>query len=365
VRPNVRDYNGVVGFYKKRGTAVVEAADKLLAAQPTDEQAEKAIQAKLSVLVMLAQLGDKDALTKLEALVGELTKTGRTKLARHAKGVLLTVKLSRVRDAKSEEFLKLVEEVRKHLSEAPVERTDVSLIMTLPRVAEFAGNPELAGRLYNEFAKVLAASQDEQVAGIAKRMEGAARRVDLLGKPMRLEGTKLDGSAFDWSKYRGKVVLVDFWATWCGPCRAEMPNVKKAYGTYHDRGFDVVGLSLDRDLKALEKYVQEEQVPWAILLDHPAILNAQAATTNHRSVPETGETAKSGESKKPGAATSPEFMADYYGVLAIPTTLLVDKDGKVVSLSARGEQLQKHLKDLLGPAEPPKDAPKTPSATSH
>ncbi len=271
-------------------------------------------------------------------------------------GALLTVKVSQVRSSRSDDFRKLVDDVRKYLSEAPVQRTDVALIAALPRAAESSENSELAGQLYGEFAKVLAASKDEQIARVAKNLEGAARRMGLVGNPMRIEGMLLDGSPLDWSQYRGKVVLVDFWATWCGPCMAEMPNVRKMYSTYHDRGFDVVALSLDRDLKALEKYVKGDPVPWAILLDTPVLVKARATAGTK------GEATNSGEPKKANTPTDaadpagPQFMNDYYGVWAIPTTLLVDKDGKVVSLSARGPQLQKLLEKLLGPAEPPKTA---------
>ena len=80
---------------------------------------------------------------------------------------------------------------------------------------------------------------------------------------MEITGTLLDGEPVDWESYRGKVVLVDFWATWCGPCRAEIPNVLEMYEAYHDKGFDVLGVSLDATPEAAEKYVAENKLPWS------------------------------------------------------------------------------------------------------
>ena len=135
----------------------------------------------------------------------------------------------------------------------------------------------------------------------------------------------LNGQPLAWNRYRGKVVLVDFWATWCGPCRAEFPQLKKLYESYKSRGFEVVAICLDQDRAQLEEFLQKESLPWITLHDQ--------------------------------GGTSP--TADRYGVTTLPTSILVDKNGKVISLAARGDELTKQLEKLLGkrwqtlPAFPP------------
>ena len=148
--------------------------------------------------------------------------------------------------------------------------------------------------------------------------------MDLVGKPFTLEGTTVEGKPFQWSKYKGKVVLVDFWATWCKPCRAELANIEKNYDDYHDRGFNVVGISVDRNREALDKFLEEHTHPWTVLHDDQ----------------DASEAAKS--------------MSVYYGVFAVPSVILVGADGTVISISARGEELGKQLRKLFGPPKPEK-----------
>ncbi len=100
-----------------------------------------------------------------------------------------------------------------------------------------------------------------------EKAKATLAKLDRVGKPLTLKFTALDGREIDLEKMRGKVVLIDFWATWCPPCVAEMPHLKAVYQKYHPRGLEIVGLSLDRDRKALEKYVAKEKVPWAQRFD--------------------------------------------------------------------------------------------------
>ena len=149
-------------------------------------------------------------------------------------------------------------------------------------------------------------------------MFGAARRLDLIGKPFVLDGSTVTGRRLDWKKYRGKIVLIDFFATWCGPYRQEIPNIMKCYKAYRKRGFDVVGISIDRDRKVIEDFVEKEKCPWTILLDRNE------------------------------ARGTDKSMATYYGIFWIPQMILVGKDGKVLALNVRGEQLGRKLEELLG-----------------
>jgi peroxiredoxin len=113
---------------------------------------------------------------------------------------------------------------------------------------------------------------------------------------------------------KNKLVLIDFWASWCGPCRGEMPNVIKAYNEFKDKGFAVVGVSLDNNAAAWKKAIKDLGIPWAQMSD---LKGWQCA----------------------GAAL--------YNVRAIPATVLIDQSGTIIARDLRGEELIAKLKELL------------------
>ena len=132
-------------------------------------------------------------------------------------------------------------------------------------------------------------------------------------KPLELKFTAVDGREVDLSKMRGKVVLIDFWAVWCGPCVAELPNVLKVYEKLHPKGFEIVGISLDQDKAKLEAFVKEKGMAWPQYFDGKGWKNE---------------------------------ISSQYGINSIPAMWLVDKKGMVVSTNARGsleELVEKHL----------------------
>jgi peroxiredoxin len=124
------------------------------------------------------------------------------------------------------------------------------------------------------------------------------------------DGKDLQGNALSLSKFKGKVILVDFWATWCPPCVASVPEVQKVYNKYHDKGFEVVGISLDEEKDALEKFVKQRKLPWPQHFD--------------------------------GARFDGKF-AKKYGVNVAPTTYLIGRDGKIINRLAPGDDLEKEV----------------------
>lgn len=137
----------------------------------------------------------------------------------------------------------------------------------------------------------------------------------LVGTPIKLTGVTLDGKPVSLSSLKGKVVLIDFWATWCGPCLREIPNILENYEKYHEHGFEVLAVSTDKDLEKLSDFVEEEQPPWIVLADrHPK--NKQS-------------------------------MAAQFEITGIPTFILVDRDGIVYAVNCRGAKLGQKLEELF------------------
>jgi thiol-disulfide isomerase/thioredoxin len=144
-------------------------------------------------------------------------------------------------------------------------------------------------------------------------MAGAVQRLKLPGQAMQLKGKMVDGSPFDLAGLKGKVVLVDYWATWCGPCIAEMPTLRKLHEKYKTQGFEIVGVSIDEDRPALEEFLASRKLPWIVV--HDAENDGQ-----HPSV-------------------------EKYGILATPTKILIGKDGKVVDVAVTISRLEDLLKE--------------------
>ncbi len=129
--------------------------------------------------------------------------------------------------------------------------------------------------------------------------------------------TDVDGQPVRLADYRGKVVVVDFWATWCGPCRMELPDLKSLYSTYKPQGFEILGLSVDEDPPAVvKKFAQTNGIPYRIVM-------------------------------------ADQDTQGRYGVRAYPTTLVIDRNGVIraryIGITPR-EEFEQAIKPLLGPS---------------
>lgn len=139
-------------------------------------------------------------------------------------------------------------------------------------------------------------------------------KLDAIGKePPHFELTTLEGETVSPGDFEGKVLLMDFWATWCPPCIKELPNVKGVYEKYHAKGFEILGLSADVDKDKLASFVKEQNMPWR-----------QVYLGERR-----------------------EELADLYRVEGIPATFLVDRNGKLRALDLRGKRLEREVARLL------------------
>ena len=157
-----------------------------------------------------------------------------------------------------------------------------------------------------------------QVEYFAQQKAQEAKKNAYVGKQFTdLEEADADGKMHKLSEYvgKGKWVLVDFWASWCGPCMQEMPNVVAAYEKYHTNGFDVVGLSFDNKKEPWLKAIADKNLSWIHLSDLK------------------------------GWKT---VASEVYGVNSIPDNLLIDPQGKIVARSLRAQGLQNKLKEIFG-----------------
>lgn len=312
-------------WLEKQIKGVIACCDQALELKPESKDLVTIYQEKMGAVNVLARVNREDSAAQKEELMKVLEASEEPAIVKMLARLKLQEKAGQVGRMSDEERSAFVEELFGTIGPEGLSSDSYSLIsgvaMTIGRM-----DPEVGAGLYTRLAEAMETSPEERIAQRAERTRGSARRLNLMGNFMEIEGTTAEGEKFDWAAYRGKVVLVDFWASWCGPCRAEIPNMKEQLANYSEKGFAIVGVNLDNTRDAYQAYVDAQELTWTNLM-----------------------------SDNDGERGWDNPLAVHYGVSGIPTAILVDKEGKVVSMSARGNSLNKLLADMLGPVETAED----------
>jgi thiol-disulfide isomerase/thioredoxin len=298
------------GFYE----AVVDAADRIRQSDAKDRFKLIATQAKLDVLHEAACRGKAIADKQLTEFVHELADATHPSITRQVAFFRLEHKVVQADELPLEQIPDLLREVEAYFSELDKSQArHLRLASATIHAVNRLENDEQREELFVKFGTLFAKSESKELASYGRKLARSEEApLELVGKALELSGSTALGPPLDWASYRGKVVLVDFWATWCGPCLREMPRLKAIYSQFREQGFDVVGISLDRDLDAVDKFLQEHEIAWTNVLGE-----------------ETQQLAKK------------------YGVRGIPTMLLVDREGKVIAIAHQVEKLEDKIKEAI------------------
>ncbi len=253
-----------------------------------------------------------DGAERLEMLFGKLKDSDADKdLAAYVKFRQLTAEYGLSLQASKPDFAKIqtkwLETLEQYVADYPASPDAAEAMLQLAIAQEFAGQEDKAKKWYGRIVK------DFPDSPAAKKAAGARTRLDSVGKTITLVGSSLSGGQVDLAKYRGRVVLIQYWATWCEPCKRDMPLLKELLSKY-DGSLSVIGVSLDNSRKDLADYLAENRLPWPQIFE------------------------KGGLDSRP---------ANQLGILTLPTMILLDQQGKVVNRNVQTSELASELKKLI------------------
>jgi len=263
------------GELKEAANVLCEAADKLQPSLQADQMRSAALRILAYLFVTEGESGD-----ELEAQAERLLENASDKMQEQARLSAASIFIMSGKYGRAKEILNgLLENFP-----APGEE----------ELAEFRKRAEEAGRPDAVHPRLAVRQAAEQMLG----------SIEMIGKQApHFEAKTLGGKTVSPGEFKGKVLLLDFWATWCAPCRRELPALKKTYQTYHEKGLEILGLSLDRDSDKLAAFLEAEKIPW------PQVHLGDRT----------------------------EELAKLYRFDAIPATFLIDRKGVLRMRDVRGE----------------------------
>ncbi len=254
-----------------------------------------------------------DGVDRLNALSKKLAKKPSQKpLAAYARYRALMAGYSSSMQSPKADFAKIQEQWLKDLGvfvkEFPSSPDTPEAMLQLAIAEEFAGEEEKAKKWYSRIVTEFSS------ATVAKKAKGAIRRLDSVGKVISIRGKALDGRDVSLKNFRKRYVVIQYWATWCEPCKADMEELTELVGKYGKKGFSVLGVNLDGERGDAVAFVKENRHPWVDLYEAGGL-----------------------ESR----------LANELGVLTLPTMILVDPSGKVINRSIHVGELESELKKRL------------------
>lgn len=233
-------------------------------------------------------------------------------LAPYAKFQFLSADYGQKIQSPNADFAKIQEQWLKDLEafsrDYPKSDSAPDAMLQLAIAHEFTGQESDAAKWY---AKVVSDFSDSPIAAKAT---GAKRRLESVGRSIQLHGKTHDGRSVDLDAYRGKAVLIHYWATWCEPCKEDLKVIKALQARYASKGFTAIGVNLDSEQRLLADYLRDNSLPWPQLYEQGGL-----------------------ESR----------LATELGIMTVPTMLLIDKTGQVVRRNIHSAELDSELQRLL------------------
>jgi len=299
------------GFHARRAELVEQIAEQ------ADSPGDRAMWIRqLADMVSAAvQSGEyPDGVKGLESLFERLKKGGKDE------GLMAYVRFRQlmadyglsIQNASTEEFVKIQTEWLKQLEgyaeQYPESPDAAEALLQLAIAKEYAGEEEEAKQWYGRVVSKFPTSAP------AKKAAGARTRLESVGKTIALQGKSPTGGVVDLATFRGKVVLVQFWASWCEPCKADMAALKELLTKYGSAGFNIIGVNLDSRREDMAAYLAESRIRWPQIFE------------------------EGGLDSRP---------ANELGILTLPTMMLVDQQGKVVHRNVHVAELDRELKRLI------------------
>ncbi len=284
---------------------MVAGLDEVVQVQP--EAKAQIADAKLEFLTILSVFGDPDSIAEL----GKLAKAEGPQSLDAQTAQKLIAFWANPKDEAAQ--VKVLDEMQTLAKANP--KSD-SIGQTLMKMA----NMGAASKAVTEKAETILTTEltGEFAQQVGAQIKGQRKMREAIGKPIELAGTQIDGTPFSTKNWKGKVILVDFWATWCQPCLAELPRVKKAYLEHHVKGLEILGVSCDSDVEELKGFLgKNKDMPWPQLFD---------------------------AKENPKLQWNP--IAKEWGINGIPTMFLIDKKGILRSVEAR-KDFEEEIPKLL------------------